>query len=104
MQRRKWANYLISFVKYDKQKTLIDEVEVHEDLGYGISYTTDFVTRQTLIENIENKITYITTISDEKGVWKMGQKVELITINGQKFLKTVNDGIEKDNLGELPEF
>lgn len=104
MERRRWANFLISFVKYDKQKNLIEEVEVQEDLGFGISNTTDFITRQTLIENIEKKLTYTTIVLEEKGMWKMGQKVELVTLNGQKYLKTNNDDTPRDNLGELREY
>lgn len=104
MERRRWANFLISMVKYDHQKTLIEEVEVQEDLGYGISQTNDFIIRQKLIENIEKKLTYMTIIFDKKGMWRMGQKVEIKEVNSQKFLKTTNDDTPKDDLGELREY
>ncbi len=104
MEMSRWADYLISMVKYDQSKTHIVSVEVREDMGTAVSYKTEIVPRETVVQSIEHKRRYMTVFENPNGKWSKGQKVEIVIINGEKFLKTSNDGLAKDSLGELPEF
>lgn len=45
----------------------------------------------TIIEGTDNK-------------WNQGAVVEIVTISGKDYIKTVKDSSEKDNLGKLPTF
>lgn len=99
----KWADYLISAVKYNDAKTAIVAVKVHQDLGDKISIATEHSSRQKVIQDIENGKRYMTITKSESG-YQNGQKVEIVLIDGQKFIKTLKDNIQRDNLEELPEF
>ncbi len=57
-------------------------------------------TREQVIANIEAlKDVYYTRNAQQQTA-----RVEVVTIRGKKFLKTVADNTEADNLGNLPEF
>lgn len=104
MEMFRWADYLISMVKYDESKTRIVSVEVREDLGNAVSYKPEIISRESLLQRIEHKKRYMTVIENSNGSWSKGKKVEVILVNEQKFLKTLNDGIAKDYLEGVPEF
>lgn len=100
----KWADFLISGVRFNAEETHIDEVEVHRDLGETIEDATATVHRLTVVKNIENKITYITiskSKTDPKS-WVKGQEVGVFPYDGNKYLRTYKDGTPTDNLDNLP--
>ena len=43
-------------------------------------------------------------ITINNGQWVNGAKVEIISVNGGKYLRTDRNNTPKDNLGSLPEF
>jgi len=98
----KWADYLISEVKHSSDPSVIDRVKVHEEhdnqIGIGVCYTRDWVINK--IENEGKSVCTITSARPDK--WQMGAMVEVIEVNGNKFIRTDKNQIEKDNLGELP--
>jgi len=99
----KWADYLISAVKYNADHDHIIKVKTHEDKGdkVGSSYEEN---RETVVANIKKGKTYMTILKNKEGKWDRGAPVEIIRINGKEFIRTDKNQTESDNLGELPEF
>ena len=99
----KWADYLISAVRYNSEHTHVDQVLAHEDtdesVGEGKIYN-----RQTIVDAIKNGTTFVTIYKNDQGKWSKGQKVYVINVNGTDYIKTVDNGKEEDNLENLPEF
>lgn len=98
----KWADYLISAVRYNTAETHIGEVRVHEDDGDSVS-AASIEKRSTVVSRLEAGYTFVTIIKGE-GKWKRGAKVDIITVNGTKYIRTDADATEEDNLGNLPRF
>lgn len=53
---------------------------------------------------IKNKNSFVTILKNSAGNWDRGASVHIFERNGKKYLKTVADETEKDNLGDLPGF
>jgi hypothetical protein len=68
---KKWANYLISEVSYDKNH-LISIAKRHEDSETGIT-NGKFVDRIKISSDIANGLSYI-TIYNRISTWKKGTK------------------------------
>ena len=99
-----WATYLISAVRYDSAGTHIDKVRVHPDNGNTVGPGTEQL-RQRVVSLIDAGTTFATiTFDGSNNTWRYGAKVEVILIDGQKFIRTVPDRTKADNLGSLPEF
>ena len=99
----KWADYLISAVRYNSDHTHIDQVRAHEDTGDSVGEGKIY-DRQTIVDAINNDNTFVTIYKNNDGKWNKGQKVFVIKVNGTSYLKTVDNGKEEDNLENLPEF
>jgi hypothetical protein len=99
----KWADYLISAVRYNEKKTHIEMVRVHEDLGDKVGSSTD-IARGIVITSIKNGNSYVTIFKAANGNWQRGEDVRIITVNGEEFLRTDANEKASDNLGNLPEF
>lgn len=99
----KWADYCISAVRYNVERTHIVKVKVHADTGDSIGNATDWA-RSDVVSAIESGKTFvtITRTSDEK--WSKGEDVRPVTINGVKYIRTDANSKASDNLGNLPEF
>lgn len=102
LELEKWADYLISAVKYNDPKTHIIAVKVHQDLGDKVGEPEHF-SRQQVVQDIESGKSYMTIFRGNNG-WQKGQLVEVIVVNAQKFIKTIRDNTPRDNLDRLPEF
>jgi len=57
--------------------------------------TGDIVTRQNVVKLLEN---------GKKIITAPGAEVSVVTVKGNKYIRTDKNSIEKDNLGSLPEF
>jgi len=103
-EKTKWADYIISGVRYNEPKTHIVSVEVHKDLGDSIDTAVQIVPKVTVIQNIDNGITYMTITKDASNPnkWTKGQIVRVVA--GPKYIRTDEDARTKDNLSSLPEF
>ncbi|GGY88308.1 DUF3892 domain-containing protein [Shewanella fodinae] len=99
----KWADYLISAVRYNSDHTHIDQVRAHEDTGDSVGEGKVYA-RQTIVDAIKNGTTFVTIYKNSSGNYDKGQKVYVITVKGVGYLKTVDNGKEEDNLENLPEF
>lgn len=99
----KWADYLISRVKYNMDKNHIYSVEVREDLGNNVG-DPQIQKRLWVVSELESKKTFVTILKNKERRWTKGDEVHIIAINNQKFIRTGGNKKEEDNLGELPEF
>jgi hypothetical protein len=98
----KWADFVITGVRFNSAGTHIDQVQARPDNGGTIGAATTR-TRQEIISAINNGTTFVTAYSkDEK--WSLGKKVYVIKINSSEFIKTVADQKLVDNLDNLPTF
>jgi len=99
----KWADYLISAVRYNSEHTHIIDLMAHEDTGESISAGKEY-SRQAIIDGIKNGTTFVTIYKNDLAEYNKGQKVYVVNVNGVRYLKTVDNGKEEDNLENLPEF
>ena len=99
----KWADYLISAVRYNPAGTHIDEVLAHEDrgetVGSGIS-----ANRAEVVRALEIGTTFMTIFMGPDSRWIKGASVGTVTIEGEKYIRTDADRTKKDNLDRLPQF
>jgi len=98
----KWADFLISEVRYNAEHTHIDKVKTHIDTGGGVGKFYEEI-RSQVISNLQNHKTYYTIVKKDDG-WHRGSKVDIFPVNNKLFIKTSPNQTEDDNLGELPEF
>jgi len=98
----KWADFLISAVRYNAQKTHIDKVRSHKDEGDNVG-TGEETTREDIVRKIKEGKTFV-TIYKSNDKWKKGEDVRIVDIDGQEYIRTDRNRTKKDNLGELPEF
>jgi len=99
----KWANYVITAVRFNSAGTHIDQVQVREDSGDSLTSATT-KTRSSVVTQIESGYTYCTATEGTDGKWKKGAAVKIFEIDGEKFIKTKADSSKKDNLDYLPTF
>ena len=99
----KWADYLISAVRYNQSHSHIDRVKVHVDNGESVGAATDTM-RRDVIDALKSGKTFVSIIKNAQGSWNKGQTVYIVTIKGTEYIKTVDNGKESDNLENLPEY
>ena len=99
----KWADKLISEVKYDDDHSRIIECKVHEDKTdkVGPSFKE---ARETVAKNLESMTYY--TIFKKAGSeeWSKGDNVIRFSIDNEVFIRTDGNKVKSDNLGNLPEY
>jgi hypothetical protein len=98
----KWADYLISAVRYNDAETHIEKVKVRKDEGESVGQPSEW-TRKKVIESLEAGYTFV-TIFLKDGTWKKGAKVGIVEIGDEKFIRTDSDATKEDNLEDLPRF
>ena len=89
-------------MKYNRDHTAIVEVAVRPDLGENFG-DPQKVARADVVAAIEKGRTFVTVYSRE-GKSAKGEDVRVVTVQGQKYLRTDNNSIKADNLGALPEY
>jgi len=99
----KWADFLISAVRYNAEETHIEMVRVHEDLGDNVGDVKEIL-REGIVAGIKNGKTYLTIFKTNEGKWKKGEDVRIIRIGDEEFIRTDRNATPKDNLGSLPRF
>jgi len=99
----KWADLLISAVRYSADETHIETVRVRKDLGESVG-TAKECSRSDVVKNIKSGLTYLTILKSEKGKWRKGQEVHTIKVGNEEFVRTDKNSVAKDNLENLPEF
>ncbi len=98
----KWADYLISAVRYSPDHSLITEMKQIEDTEDSVGKES-VVDKSIVAENIKKRKTYMTIISEGSN-WKKGSKVKIFIVDGGYYIRADNNKVSRDNLGPLPEF
>lgn len=99
----KWADYLISAVRFNNAGTHIERVRTHVDNGDTVGPAVE-MERTTVVNRIEAGDTFETIYTGDDGKWKRGRRVKIVVINGIKYIKTYDDSTTRDNLDDLPTF
>ncbi len=98
----KWADFLISAVRYSPDRKHIEEMKQHED-NEGIPENESVVNRQTVADGVKKGKTYMTVFSSGTN-WRIGSRVRRFIVNGNYYLRVDKNKVDRDNLGTLPEF
>lgn len=99
----KWADYGISAVRYNQEKTHIVRVKIHVDNGETIGSPQEWA-RSDVISALERGKTFVTILRGSDNKWNKGQDVHIMTVNGAKYIRTDKNYRASDNLENLPEF
>ena len=100
----KWADYCITHKRKDSTGTRITHVKLSIDNGFDL-VEADECSREQVIKLIEvEKKTIKTAIEHPSEKYGEGQIVIVQEINGVKYIKTVANDDECDNLENLPDF
>ncbi|ODM73114.1 DUF3892 domain-containing protein [Bradyrhizobium elkanii] len=100
----KWADYVITAVRFNDKHTHIDRVRAWKDNGESLETVQEF-TRQTIVKAInDDGITFVTAFKTTDGKWRKGEDVFVIHIHNVAYIKTKRDNTTRDNLDNLPEF
>jgi hypothetical protein len=99
----KWADYVITKVRFNSAKTHIDKVKRRKYEGDKLGDASK-ISRTSVVSALDAGTTFCTATKDSKGDWQKGAMVKIVTIEGTKYIKTKADGIKKDNLDNLPTF
>lgn len=97
----KWADYCISAVRFNDEGNYIDQVRVHKDKGNAMG-DAEIWSRDEVVSALESNYTFITILNGNQGIWDEGQKVNIVQVNGNKYLRTDEDHNPSDNLNNLP--
>lgn len=99
----KWADYLISAVRYSPDHKKIIELKQHKDLDGSIG-EGEIVKRDAVASNIKKGISYMTIHNGSSKTWKRGEKIRTFVVNGEYFIRTDKNKVGQDNLGLMTEF
>ena len=99
----RWADYLISAVRYNAAETHIQVVQVHADLGATIGQAQQ-MTRSDVVTLLHGGSSVATIVKAQDGKWLYGAEVAIVRLGGQEYIRTDADSTRQDNLGSLPRF
>jgi len=101
----KWADYVITRVRYNSAGTHIEQVEAADDGEDGIG-TKRSESRATVLANIKARRTYVTAPPSKTDAGKVtkGAAVGTVVVNGTEYLRTDANKTARDNLDKLPTY
>lgn len=97
----RWADYVITAVRYSEDRSHIADLEIRVDQDSTIGAPEE-LTREAVVRMIEQGYTFVTAYV-RNGQWSRGADVSVVTIGRDKYLRTDRNQVRADNLGELPE-
>ena len=100
----KWADYLISAVRYNDKHTHIELLKVYKDFTDTNPIPADPQARTTVIANLKNGITYLTVAINPDGSFRRGEDVRRIIVNDIEYIRTDANKTDSDDLGNLLTF
>ena len=98
----KWAEYLISEVRYSPDHKRILQVKQHKDLDGQVG-EGEIVERDVVSSNIKKGITYMTIHNGSSTTWKRGESVKGFIVDGDYYIRVDKNKVNLDNLGILNE-
>ena len=97
----KWANHLISAIRYSTDHKYIIELVQHEDDDDHISEGV-IVKKYDVATAIKKGKSYMTIYNSNEN-WKVGEEIRVFMVEGEVFIRTDKNKVSRDNLGLLPE-
>jgi hypothetical protein len=102
-KREKWAYYLISAVRYDGTGERIERVLVHEYWLHVIVGGAAWP-RRNIRMALERASEVCTIRKASDGSWLRGEDVHLVEVDGATYLRTDDEPVARDDLGDLRTF
>ena len=99
----KWADYLISEVRYSPDHHRILQVKQHVDLDGEVG-EGEIVDIANVASNLKKGKSYMTIHNSLSENWKRGEKIRGFLVDGQYHIRTDKNKVNQDNLGFLNEF
>jgi len=99
----KWADYLISAVKYNGDRTRVEGVRCFIDKGDSLSEPFN-ISRGKVIYLLEKGYSIAAIYKNVEGKWQKESFVRLVLTDGGKYIRTDHNHKPLDNLENLPEF
>lgn len=101
--QEKWADYLVTAVRYNAGNTHIDAVQLRQDRGDSAGPPVAFG-RACAVSLLRVGASLCTVTTNKDGTLARGAPVGIVTVEGTHYLKTERDRTKADNLGRLPGF
>ena len=98
----KWADYCITRARYDRGRTNVVEVLIHEDLGERIGHGYRR-SRAELVAAMKGGKRVVTVKKNPNGRWRKVAEVNLFRVRGGEYVRAYGNAKDEDNLGALPE-
>ena len=101
----KWADYLITKVRYNEDNNFIEYLEVRKDKGFFVE-DGELKRREIIIDSMKEGISFFTAkkvTKNDKTLWIKGGKVYLVNAFGNYYIRTDELKLEKDHLENLDE-
>ena len=99
--------YWVSAVRYSDDHSRVEEVREHFDPGQHwwrrILGVTSEATRETVLSRTQAGGSYSTMHSYGR-TWKAGDKIRIVSVDGQRFLRVDSQSKPSDYLGDIPQF
>ncbi|HSG74209.1 MAG TPA: hypothetical protein VLA01_03325 [Nitrosopumilaceae archaeon] len=99
----KWAEYLISEVRYNPDHHKILQVKQHQDLDGEVG-EGEIVDMSVVASNLKKGKSYMTIHNGSSETWKRGEKIRGFQIDGEYHIRIDKNKVNQDNLGMLNEF
>jgi hypothetical protein len=101
----KWADYVITRVRFNVAGTHIEQVEVADDAGDRIGTKRNEM-RATVLAKIKANKTYVTAppSTTEPNKVTKGARVGIVSVNTIEYLRTDANKTVRDNLDNLPRY
>ena len=98
----KWADFVITDVRYNEDNTRIVQVKRRTDNGDKL-VNPEIKIRAVVVDSINKGYSYVTGryVNNQ---WKRGDDVIAYALGGEYFIRTDGNKTKSDNLGELPTF
>ncbi len=97
------ADYYIEKVRYTKDHSRIIWVSVREDNSKKLSGAYNMV-RERIMKLMHDGKQFMTIFRNDEGKYRKGQRIQLISVKGNEFIRTDPEQADKDKLEDLPEY
>ena len=99
----KWAEYLISEVRYSPDHHRILQVKQHKDLDGQVG-EGEIVDAADVASNLKKGASYMTIHNSSSETWKRGEKIRGFAHDGEYHIRIDKNKVNQDFLGMLNEF
>ena len=99
----KWADYLISEVRYSPDHSRILQVKQHEDLDGEIG-KGEIVDIADVADNLKKGKSYMTIYNGSSETWKRGERIRGFIVDGEYHIRIDKNKVARDHLGMINEF